>query len=378
MSIKIATFADFHLGVTTYGSTDPKTALNTRVLNALESLDAMIDYVIENKIKYIVMPGDAYKNNLPSPTIQDEFDKRIKRAADNGIICYLQSGNHDVSPIKTAKSPLETYKTLKIDNVFHTRYKKVYMLEDKLKLLVLPTYCNQEQVEEILNEENDGIPTLVVGHCTLLGAKLNDWLIEKNEDAIEIDTFKKSNILGVVLGHLHKYQILNKSPLIYYTGSLQRIDFTEENQEKGFVVLDIDVDNLSIKHEFIEIESQKFCTIKLDLTEVEDEMECIKDEMHIKSKLLENSIARLILDVNKNNKIEDNILIKQLREHGVLSVASIQKNFDRNEIVRNKDLTEEITEEQALKMFFKDYKNSDKIIEVGLDMIKQLRNNNLI
>jgi exonuclease SbcD len=166
MSIKIVTFADVHIGVTTYGIIDSTTGLNTRVLNALESLDKMIDYTINNNIKYIVIPGDMYKNNLPSPNLQDEFNKRIKRAADNGITVYILSGNHDVSPLSTAKSPLETYKTLKINNVFHTRYKKTYMIENKLKLLVLPTYCNQKEIEKILEEENGSIPTLVAGHTT--------------------------------------------------------------------------------------------------------------------------------------------------------------------------------------------------------------------
>ena len=48
--MKIATFADLHVGVSTYGHIDPNTGLNTRVLDALNSFDEIIDYCINNSI----------------------------------------------------------------------------------------------------------------------------------------------------------------------------------------------------------------------------------------------------------------------------------------------------------------------------------------
>ena len=376
MKIKICTSADIHIGYTTYGTIDPQTGLNTRVLNALNSLDEMINYCINNSIEYLIIAGDAYKNNMPSPTLQKEFDKRIKRAADNNIKIYIMDGNHDVSMLKTANSALKTFDTLGVKNVFHSKNLKLYDIGD-LQILMMPTYCNQELTEQILSKPLEK-PTLVVMHGTIKGAMLNDWLIEQNELAIDIDTLKKDNIIGVVLGHLHKHQILNKDPLIYYTGSLQRIDFTEENQEKGFVVLTYDTDNKNLDYEFIEVPSQTFHTIKLDLTNSEDEMIELFNEFENRKNKLNNSIVRLILNVNSSNKIEDNILIKKLKEYNIYHLASIQKNVVKNDIVKNKEITENITEEKALKMYFKDNKNADKIINEGLRMIQKLQNDNLI
>lgn len=376
MKIKICTSADIHIGYTTYGTIDPQTGLNTRVLNALNSLDEMINYCINDSIEYLIIAGDAYKNNIPSPTLQKEFDKRIKHAADNNIKIYIMDGNHDVSMLKTANSALKTFDTLGVKNVFHSKNLKLYDIGD-LQILMMPTYCNQELTEQILSKPLEK-PTLVVMHGTIKGAMLNDWLIEQNESAIDIDTLKKDNIIGVVLGHLHKHQILNKDPLIYYTGSLQRIDFTEENQEKGFVVLTYDTDNKNLDYEFIEVPSQTFHTIKLDLTNSEDEMTELFNEFENRKNKLNNSIVRLILNVNSSNKIEDNILIKKLKEYNIYHLASIQKNVVKNDIVKNKEITENITEEKALKMYFKDNKNADKIINEGLKMIQKLQNDNLI
>lgn len=373
--MKICTFSDFHLGVTTYGTIDAKTGLNTRVINALESLDSMINYCITNKIEYIIFAGDMYKNNLPSPTLQRELNVRIKRATEHGIKLYIQSGNHDVSPTETAKCPMDPFSTLGVQNIEHTRFEKAYMINPNLRVLILPTYCNQEQISDILDKYNDDIRTIVVGHLTVLGAKLNDWLLEQSENAISAKVFERKNICAVVLGHLHKHQILNQSPLIYYTGSLQRIDFTEEFQEKGFVVLDI---NETVDYEFVEVKSQEFFTINVDIRDKTDEMEYITALLEESKSKIQDSIFRLTMHLNKSNNINDDILVKQIKSYGVKSIASIQKNIDRTDSIRNVLLNETITEEKALELYFENNEHKDKIITAGLNMINTLKNNNMI
>ena len=84
------------------------------------------------------------------------------------------------------------------------------------------------------------------------------------------------------------------------------------------------------------------------------------------------------MNAKKDNKIDDNAIIKMLKNCGVNSIAMIQKNIDKDEIVRNKEINETITEEKALEMFFKDHKNKDKIVPVGLEMIRILKIDNII
>ena len=45
----------------------------------------------------------------------------------------------------------------------------------------------------------------------------------------------------VALGHIHRHQVLRHDPpMVVYSGSLQRVDFSEEGDEKGFCVVDLD------------------------------------------------------------------------------------------------------------------------------------------
>ena len=375
--MKIITFADAHIGISTYSTIDPKTNLNTRVLDSLNGIDQIINYAEENNIKYILFAGDMFKNALPSPTLVREINKRIKASAEKGIKWIIQDGNHDVSPLETAKSALDPLSTLKVENVEHTRFEKTYMIDNNIRVLVLPTYTTQEEVENILSKYNDNIKTIVMGHFTSLNAKLNDWLIASNEDAIDIKIFQKPNILAVVLGHLHKHQILNTNPLSYYCSSTIRTDFNEEHDKKGFVVLDID-NNYNVSYIFKEIKTQEFLSVKMDLVGEEDAQANVMSYLnHIKNDL-NNKVVRVQLTLDKENNIDDNEILEFLKNNNVSYIANISKIFDREQLIRNKDINEQITEEEALREYFKDNSDKDEIIKLGISIINEMKEKNLI
>ena len=375
--MKIVTFADAHIGISTYSTIDPETNLSTRVLDSLNGIDQIINYAEENNIKYILFAGDMFKNALPSPTLVREINKRIKASAEKGIKWIIQDGNHDVSPLETAKSALDPLSTLKVENVEHTRFEKTYMIDNNIRVLVLPTYTTQEEVENILSKYNDNIKTIVMGHFTSLNAKLNDWLIASNEDAIDIKIFQKPNILAVVLGHLHKHQILNTNPLSYYCSSTIRTDFNEEHDKKGFVVLDID-NNYNVSYIFKEIKTQEFLSIKMDLVGEDDAQANVMAYLnHIKNDL-NDKVVRVQLTLDKENNIDDNEILEFLKNNNVSYIANISKIFDREQLIRNKDINEQITEEEALREYFKDNSDKDEIIKLGISIINEMKEKNLI
>ena len=70
----------------------------------------------------------------------------------------------------------------------------------------------------------------------------------------------------VALGHIHKHQALGLTPPAVYSGSLQRVDFSEENDTKGFCVVELDPDKPQghrASWEFVPRDSRPFVTIQV-------------------------------------------------------------------------------------------------------------------
>jgi len=367
--MKILCFADYHLGTKVYGRIDPITGLNTRELQTLGVLDEIVDYAINNNIEVIIAAGDMYKNNLPTPTLQNEFNKRLKRASDANITVLLLDGNHDVSKMETTTSALKSFDTFDIQNVVHTRFHKEFV-HNGIKYVFLPTYHTREQIEEIVTNTTYDIPTIFIGHMSVQGALMNDWLIAEKEIYIDHKIFNQPNVLAVVMGHLHKHQVLSEWPLVFYTGSTQRIDFNEEKQPKGFVVLDIK--GKTVNYEYIEIESQKFLTIKLNLVGTDNPTKMVLDEITTKTQKIKDAIVRIKLDVDETIKLDERKIYESIYNLGASTVLDIQKSFEQQKVVKEAELNEHISIEKGLELYYKDKPRSKERIQLGKEIIKKI------
>jgi exonuclease SbcD len=71
----------------------------------------------------------------------------------------------------------------------------------------------------------------------------------------------------VALGHLHRFQNLNEGGIpIVYSGSIDRIDFGERKEEKGFCVVSIS-DSKQCSFEFVQLQTRPFIQIDVILEE---------------------------------------------------------------------------------------------------------------
>lgn len=373
--MEIVCFADFHLGVSSYSRVDPTTNLNTRVLKALESLDEMIDYTIKRKIKVVIAAGDMYKNSSILPNIQAEFNKRMRRLVDNNITLLINDGNHDVDRIDTKKSPLSVYDDLKVPNVIQTRFHKEVELTvdgETVKFVFLPTYHTEQEIREIVeNTVYDGKPIVFIFHGTLYGANLNDWNVAEKETYVKPEVFDKEGVAAVVMGHLHKHQILYNAPLTFYCGSLQRVDFSEEKQEKGFVVLNTSKEYVTYK--FIEVESQKFFTLNDNLIGMQDETDYIIEQLNKNTDKIQKAIVRMRLDMEKSNYINEQRINEHAYKLGAEFVLKIEKRYEKKETTRNANLTEHVDEQKALNIYFDGKDRADRLIQLGNDIVERAR-----
>ena len=323
--MRIIHFADLHLGVENYGHIDPANGLHTRLIDFLSALDRLVDYAVESKIDLVLFCGDAYKNREPGQTQQREFAKRIRRLSDNDIPVFLLIGNHDLPNSAGRATSTEIFDTLAVDNVFVSGKPEIRRIATKsgpVQIASLPwlrrsALLTREEVksldieqikkkmEEVLTgiidqhaaELDRQIPAVLAAHVWITGARLGSErsMSLGSEHGLLLSTAANPAFDYVALGHIHKRQVLNEHPPVVYSGSLERIDFGEEKDDKGFYEVEIIPDSAGgrkTSYNFHIISGRPFLTINA-IIKPEDQSPTDTIIRAIKSQNIEGAIVRL-------------------------------------------------------------------------------------
>jgi exonuclease SbcD len=110
----------------------------------------------------------------------------------------------------------------------------------------------------------------LLGHVAARGAKLSGTetdTLTTSDPSVPVTTLADPAFQYVALGHIHRFQDLNEgdSPPVVYSGSIERIDFTEEKEKKGFVSGEIIETGTGWKcaYQFRETPARRFMTVDL-------------------------------------------------------------------------------------------------------------------
>jgi exonuclease SbcD len=289
--------ADIHFGMENYGRLDVKTGIHSRLLDFQKALNYCIDHAIEHSIDFFLFSGDAYKTAHPSPTQQKLLLQCFLRLHKAGIPVVIVVGNHD-NPLSFGKAnSLDVFGELPIEG-FHVIAKPTILsLQTKNGLINIvgipwPTrntialndqqaLASGAQITEYISKAvgaiirsfaqklDPSIPAVLAGHLTVSSGVFSgsekraiygtDPLLFPSDLAIEPFDY-------VALGHLHRYQNLNANgyPAIVYSGSIERVDFGERKEEKGFCVVSIPCKNEAV-HEFVKVPTRPFIQIEVVL-----------------------------------------------------------------------------------------------------------------
>ena len=99
-----------------------------------------------------------------------------------------------------------------------------------------------EGVQREVSKLDSAIPAVFTAHVTINGATTGTEqnMMLGRDHMLYPSVVHRPEFDYVGLGHIHKHQILREGPTVAYSGSLQRVDFSEERDTKGFCVVDID------------------------------------------------------------------------------------------------------------------------------------------
>ena len=269
--MRILHFSDLHIGVENYGRVDPETGLSTRLGDFLGSLDQVVEFALTRGVDLVLLAGDAYKGRDPSQTHQREFAQRLARLSEAGIPAFLLVGNHDLPNAVSRATAVEIFSTLRVPNVYVGAQLDTYLVPTAagpVQILAVPWPRRSvmlgkegsrglsieeirgeierrmtEAIEKRAQQLDPSVPAIIAGHVTVNGASVGTErsMMLGQDHVLLASALDRPQVDYVALGHIHKHQVLRPDrPMVVYSGSLQRVDFSEEGDDKGFCVVDLD------------------------------------------------------------------------------------------------------------------------------------------
>lgn len=365
--MRIVHFSDLHIGVENYGRLDPITGLSTRMGDFLSALDELVEFSLGNDVDLVLFAGDAFKSREPKQTQQREFAKRIAKLANAGVQVFLLVGNHDLPYALAQATAIEIYHTLEVENVvvadrvgtwwIDTKSgpvqvvglpwprRSVLLARDMIRSLTFDQINDRMQIllTQLLQNEAEAldpsVPAVLAAHVTVAQATVGSErsMMIGNDHVLLLSNVALPQFEYVALGHIHKTQVLTESPPVVYSGSMQRVDFSEEKDPKGFYVIDVDTalsqGERVTEYRFQTVKARPFLTIDVDISS-DDPDPTSSIVRRIQDSEVADAVVRLRVKVAA--ELEPMIIDSEIRKALARAhfVASIGREVDRTRTFR--------------------------------------------
>jgi DNA repair exonuclease SbcCD nuclease subunit len=231
MGKKILFGPDLHCWPTTYEKDRSKQVVIPSRLQEWKDATAQIVRICEEDDSIIAagFPGDFGLNSRLSPQAQLEVINFFQALDDIHVRVFSCVGNHDfVAPGKPCFGDvLNTY-----DSDWGISESDYRTISPGWQLILLPWmyYSDKQEMELYLKDilsyrmgQNPyGVKTIVMGHWAISGSVYANGFPSDNEATLDIDFLKSLDIDAVIMGHIHKPQVLCEKPWTVHTGTLLR------------------------------------------------------------------------------------------------------------------------------------------------------------
>ena len=409
--MKFLHIADIHLGMENYGRIDPSTGLHTRLKDFIKCFSFAIDIALEEKVDLAIFTGDAYKNSNPNPTHQREFARQIYRLSEAKIPVVMINGNHD-NPLSFGKATsLDIFDTLNVSGVKVVTEPELFNIETKagpVQIFGLPwptknLFLAKEEYKDFTDEEvtkeiqkraskkikkyarmmRPGTPAIFAAHLAAAEATYSG---SERSAIIGRDPVFFTQVLAqkefdyVALGHIHKFQDLNLNnhPPVVYPGSIERINFGEEKDNKGVCLVNIEGSKTS--YEFISLPARKFITVDAVISKEQDPTNALIEE--IEKYDLSESVVRVFYTMPAGR--EDLLDFKRINSalERAFLVTTIAKKSKPMERLQRAEITENLGMLEAMDKYIQNSPDliplSEELKTYAQELEKELEDNKYI
>ena len=396
--MKILHTADWHIGQFKGPVVD---GVNLRSQDTIKCLEYMVEVAQKEKPDIVCISGDIFHQEQIGPVrYSDEMihaTNIITALAHFASYVIIMRGtpNHDGSgQFRVLKRML-----LNVNNVcvvtepfvIKTRYADIACIPgfDKQEFRAkFPGLSADEEnlawtkyISDIvlaLRAECENTPILMA-HYTVPGCNMESGqtsFFTNFEPVIPREALEAAGYEAVLLGHIHRPQILNGLHNVFYSGAINAMNFNDEGQERGFWIHEFsDTGKLTKGHNCI-TPYRRFYTITWDTEEVEA---YIREGVMYLHRLgfpedVTDKIVRVRYSCTSEQKKQLNIpaLQKDLYELGAFYVADIEAE-NAIDVTNRGLLSEESDPTLNLKKYLEEkcFKNPDKIVELAEPIIAE-------
>ena len=246
----------------------------------------------------------------------------------------LLVGRYDAPPAAERASSLAIFATLAVPHVLVAEEFAVHRIETERGPLTLataphglPTDGLAERLQALAQEvDGSDAPRILLAHLSVAEAQAGD------EDSLDDATLPLAEIAApcwdyVALGGVHRHQQLgeaNVAPIVY-PGSLERLDFSAADEEKGYIRAEIQRGQAVWR--FWPVAARRFLRISADLREASEPLTAFRDA--IAEREVSGAIVRaeLRLTREQDTTLPERALRQLLRVAGAEHVAASQREL---------------------------------------------------
>lgn len=213
----------------------------------------LVNFACQEKVDFIVFAGDLYDGDWKDYNTGLFFNQQMARLKEDSIKAFIVYGNHDAVNIMTKKLTLP-------DNVivFSSEQPQTHILEHLGVAIHGQSFATRAVKDNLSINYPVAIPNLYnIGllHTSLDGREGHD-----NYAPAQLADLLAKNYDYWALGHVHKHEIIHKSPYIVFSGNLQG-RHVRESGSKGCTLVTVNDGQTRIEQYSLDVLRWGICNI---------------------------------------------------------------------------------------------------------------------
>ena len=247
--MKFIHLSDLHLGkrVNEFSMLEDQEYILTKIINIID----------DQKPDGIIIAGDVYDKSVPSAEAVELFDDFLVKLSNRNLKVFVISGNHDSSERIAFGGRLMDKSGIYMSPVYDGKIEPITVADNfgdvNIYMLpfVKPANVRRFYPESEISSYTDAIKTIIddmsideskrnvlITHQFVTGASRTESedISVGGTDNVDASVFEKFDY--VALGHIHRSQKCT-SDYIRYSGTPLKYSFSEANDKKEVVILDI-------------------------------------------------------------------------------------------------------------------------------------------